>query len=69
VVVSRDAAQMARHAASFDLIIDKAGASHDLDAYTALLKPQIEEAFGRMLGRDVKYRFLTSSRPSRTGIP
>ena len=37
-VVSRDAAAMQAHANSFDLIIDTVAASHDLDAYTALLK-------------------------------
>jgi uncharacterized zinc-type alcohol dehydrogenase-like protein len=38
VVVSRDAAAMAAHANSFDLILDTVAASHDLDAFTALLK-------------------------------
>ena len=38
VIVSRDAAQMAAHAGSFDLILDTVAASHDLNAYTALLK-------------------------------
>lgn len=38
VVVSRDADQMAKHANSFDLILDTVSASHDLDAFTALLK-------------------------------
>jgi uncharacterized zinc-type alcohol dehydrogenase-like protein len=37
-VVSRNADEMAAHANSFDLIIDTVAASHDLDAYTALLK-------------------------------
>jgi uncharacterized zinc-type alcohol dehydrogenase-like protein len=37
-VVSRDPQEMAQHAGSFDLIIDSVAASHDLDAYTALLK-------------------------------
>ncbi|MFZ5661176.1 MAG: NAD(P)-dependent alcohol dehydrogenase [Pseudomonadota bacterium] len=37
VVVSRDAAAMARHARSFDFILDTVAASHDLDAFTALL--------------------------------
>ncbi|MFX9231876.1 zinc-binding dehydrogenase, partial [Acinetobacter baumannii] len=36
-VVSRDAAAMARHARSFDFILDTVAASHDLDAFTALL--------------------------------
>ncbi|HYJ82275.1 MAG TPA: NAD(P)-dependent alcohol dehydrogenase [Allosphingosinicella sp.] len=38
VVVSRDAGQMAAHAGSFDFILDTVAASHDLDAFTALLK-------------------------------
>ncbi|HSV28537.1 MAG TPA: NAD(P)-dependent alcohol dehydrogenase [Candidatus Omnitrophota bacterium] len=38
VVISKDADDMARHAGSFDFILDTVGASHDLDAYTALLK-------------------------------
>lgn len=33
VVVSKDEAQMAKHARSFDLIIDTVAASHNLDAY------------------------------------
>jgi uncharacterized zinc-type alcohol dehydrogenase-like protein len=37
-VVSRDADEMAAHAGSFDLIIDTVAASHDLDAFTTLLK-------------------------------
>ncbi len=38
VVISRDAAQMQAHASSFDFILDTVAMSHDLDAYTALLK-------------------------------
>jgi uncharacterized zinc-type alcohol dehydrogenase-like protein len=38
VVVSRDAEAMATHAMSFDLIIDTAAASHDLDAFVNLLR-------------------------------
>jgi uncharacterized zinc-type alcohol dehydrogenase-like protein len=38
VVISRDAAQMQAHANSFDLILDTVAASHDLDAYSSLLK-------------------------------
>lgn len=38
VVVSRDEAEMAAHANSFDLILNTVAASHDLDAFTALLK-------------------------------
>jgi uncharacterized zinc-type alcohol dehydrogenase-like protein len=38
VVVSTDATDMRRHAGSFDMILDTAAASHDLDAYTSLLK-------------------------------
>jgi uncharacterized zinc-type alcohol dehydrogenase-like protein len=38
VVVSSDAAAMARHASSLDLIINTVAAPHDLDAFTALLK-------------------------------
>jgi uncharacterized zinc-type alcohol dehydrogenase-like protein len=38
VVVSRNAAEMAAHVGSFDLIIDTVSFSHSLDAYTNLLK-------------------------------
>ncbi len=38
VVVSRDPDQMAAHLRSFDLIVNTVAASHDLDAFTALLK-------------------------------
>ena len=37
-VVSSDPESMTQHANSFDMILDTAGASHNLDAYTALLK-------------------------------
>lgn len=38
VVISKDEAQMKRHQGSFDMILDTVAASHDLDAFTALLK-------------------------------
>jgi uncharacterized zinc-type alcohol dehydrogenase-like protein len=38
VVLSNDQAAMARHAGSFDLIIDTVSADHDLNAYLALIK-------------------------------
>src|SRR5262249_4627172 len=38
VVVSKDAVAMGRHANSFDLILNTVAASHDLDAYTSLLR-------------------------------
>lgn len=38
VVLSKDAQAMAKHNNSFDLIIDTVSASHDLDAFTGLLK-------------------------------
>ena len=38
VVVSTDADQMAKHANSFDFILDCVAAPHDLNAYIALLK-------------------------------
>jgi len=38
VVVSRNPDEMAAHANSFDFILDTVAASHDLDAFTALLK-------------------------------
>lgn len=37
-VASRNPAEMAEHAASFDFILDTVGASHNLDDYVALLK-------------------------------
>ena len=38
VVVSTDPAQMAAHAKTFDLILNTVSATHDLDAYMALLR-------------------------------
>ena len=38
VIVSRDEAQMAKHAGSFDLIINTVAASHNLDPFLAQLK-------------------------------
>ena len=38
VVVSRNPEEMTEHAGSFDLIVDTVAASHDLDAFTSLLK-------------------------------
>jgi len=38
VVVSRDPAQMDAHVGSFDFILNTVAASHDLDAFTRLLK-------------------------------
>jgi uncharacterized zinc-type alcohol dehydrogenase-like protein len=38
VVLSRDADAMAKHAASFDFILDAVSAQHDLNAYLSLLK-------------------------------
>lgn len=38
VVISKNADAMAKHAASFDLIIDTVSADHDLNAYLALIK-------------------------------
>ncbi|MBS0200065.1 MAG: NAD(P)-dependent alcohol dehydrogenase [Proteobacteria bacterium] len=38
VVVSRNAAEMKAHANSFDFILDTVAASHDLDAFTKLLR-------------------------------
>lgn len=38
VVISRNAAEMAKHTGSFDLIVDTVSAQHDVNAYLALLK-------------------------------
>jgi uncharacterized zinc-type alcohol dehydrogenase-like protein len=38
VVISKDPAQMEKHAGTFDLILNTVAAPHDLDAFTALLK-------------------------------
>lgn len=38
VVLSNDETAMARHAGTFDFILDTVGASHNLDTYTGLLK-------------------------------
>jgi len=64
VVVSRDAAQMQKHAGSFDFILDAVSADHDINAYIQLLrrdgnltmvgapeKPLPVAVFGLILGR------------------
>ena len=38
LIVSKDAEAMAEHAGSFDFILNSVAASHDLDAFLALLK-------------------------------
>jgi alcohol dehydrogenase (NADP+) len=38
VVISKDAAQMKKHAKSFDFILNTVAASHNLDAFTELLR-------------------------------
>jgi uncharacterized zinc-type alcohol dehydrogenase-like protein len=38
IVISKDDAQMAKHANSFDFILNTVAASHNLDAYTTLLR-------------------------------
>ena len=40
VVVSTDAQEMAKHAGSFDFILDAVSAQHDIDAYLRLLVPE-----------------------------
>ncbi|MDE1170053.1 MAG: NAD(P)-dependent alcohol dehydrogenase [Verrucomicrobium sp.] len=40
VVVSKDAAEMAKHAGTFDFILDCVSAEHDINAYLNLLKPE-----------------------------
>lgn len=39
VVLSRNADEMAKHASSFDFILDAVSADHDINAYIHLLKP------------------------------
>jgi alcohol dehydrogenase (NADP+) len=39
VVVSTDAAQMAKHVGSFDFLLDTVSADHDVNAYLNLLRP------------------------------
>jgi uncharacterized zinc-type alcohol dehydrogenase-like protein len=64
VVVSKNAAEMQKHASSFDFILDTASADHDLNAYLALLrrngtmtlvgapaKPAPVTAFNLIMGR------------------
>ncbi|HXX23959.1 MAG TPA: NAD(P)-dependent alcohol dehydrogenase [Terriglobia bacterium] len=64
VVVSRNANEMQKHAASFDFILDAVSADHDVNAYLQLLrrdgiltlvgapaKPLAVVAFGLILGR------------------
>jgi len=64
VVVSRDANEMAKHAGSFDFILDAVSADHDINAYIQLLrrdgnitlvgapeKPLALPAFGLIMGR------------------
>ena len=38
VLISKNADEMAKHAGSFDMILDTVSADHDLNAYLALLK-------------------------------
>jgi uncharacterized zinc-type alcohol dehydrogenase-like protein len=38
VVISKNAAEMQKHASSFDFILDTVSADHDLNAYLSLLK-------------------------------
>ena len=64
VVLSRDAAEMAKHAGSFDFILDAVAADHDINAYIQLLcrdgnitlvgapeKPLPVAAFNLIMGR------------------
>jgi len=64
VVLSRNADEMARHAGSFDFILDAVSADHDINAYIQLLrrdgnltlvgapeKPLAVNAFGLLFGR------------------
>src|SRR5271170_3840080 len=64
VVVSRNADEMAKHAGSFDFILDAVSAEHDINAYIQLLrrdgniclvaapeKPLAVSAFGLLFGR------------------
>ena len=64
VVISRNADEMAKHAGSFDFILDAVAADHDINAYIALLrrdgnitlvgapeKPLALSAFGLIMGR------------------
>jgi len=64
VVLSRNADEMAKHAGSFDFILDAVAADHDINAYIGLLrrdgnltlvgapeKPLAVSAFGLIMGR------------------
>jgi uncharacterized zinc-type alcohol dehydrogenase-like protein len=64
VVISRNADEMAKHAGSFDFILDAVSATHDVEAYINLLrrdgnitlvgapeKPMSISAFGLIMGR------------------
>jgi uncharacterized zinc-type alcohol dehydrogenase-like protein len=64
VVISRNADEMAKHAGSFDFILDAVSADHDINAYINLLrrdgnltlvgapeKPMAVSAFGLIMGR------------------
>ncbi|MEQ1762951.1 MAG: NAD(P)-dependent alcohol dehydrogenase [Pyrinomonadaceae bacterium] len=64
VILSKDAEDMARHAGSFDFIMDCVSAQHDINAYIAMLKrdgnitlvgappePLSVAAFGLLMGR------------------
>jgi uncharacterized zinc-type alcohol dehydrogenase-like protein len=64
VVISRNADEMAKHAGSFDFILDAVAADHDINAYIALLRrdgnitlvgapenPLPVSAFGLIMGR------------------
>jgi alcohol dehydrogenase (NADP+) len=64
VVISRDTAEMGKHAGSFDFILDAVSAEHDINAYVQLLrrdgnltlvgapeKPMALASFGLIFGR------------------
>jgi uncharacterized zinc-type alcohol dehydrogenase-like protein len=64
IVISRNAGEMAKHAGSFDFILDAVSADHDINAYIQLLgrdgnltlvgapeKPLAVTAFGLIMGR------------------
>ncbi len=80
VVVSKNAAEMQKHANSFDFILDTVSAEHDLNAYLALLKrdgtltlvgapptPLPVAAFGLIIGTAPACRFRNRGNPGNPG--
>ena len=64
VVISKDANEMAKHAGSFDFILDAVAAEHDINAYINLAGPRRQPDYGRRAGEAAARRCVgTHLRP------